>query len=226
MATSMKGAGTVNSIAAPGTSVFQGTINVDDESDDVLNVFDTNFTSANFTLGEWVQFTINTDDNSNSSISGVSALATGKPIPPITSSTTADITANMGQVVRITGAGTIASGNITINGGKVVVDGGAQIGPLPGGAAVSINVSGGIIVAKGGGSIVNGGIVINQGGSMKAVNGGSISGGGMGINQAGRIIAGNATGPGTISAVSGTLSIQGVVRGINVAEDGRSSFTA
>jgi len=218
MATSMAGSGTVASIFT--SRGVYGTINVDDETDDVLNVTDPTFTSPTYTVGEWVSFTINTDDNGVSTISGVSALATTGPIPPITGNYTADIVALPGQVYTITGAGTIASGNLTINGGKVIVEKNAQVTP-PTGSTIAVN--GGIMVARGGGKITGNAIGINAGGSMKAVNGGSVTGNSIGVNNGGRMIAGNKNGAGTIATTPGTLTIQGI-RALRVANDGTSAI--
>ena len=122
-------------------------------------------------------------------------------IQTISSSSSNPITANVGDIYTITGASTVVSGAITINGGKVIVDQNAQISP-----PTPVNVTAdGIIVARGGGQ-VTGGVVINTGGSMKVVKNGQVTGT-VGINQGGRMLVGNGDGPGTIN---GSISITGI----------------
>lgn len=215
MATSIA-SGTVTSFSSGVNTNNQGTVTVD-ETDEIMPVVDRNFTSANFSIGQEVTFTITTDDNGNSIASGVQVAPTGQNVT-ITTSSSNPITANMGDVYTIKGKGTVVSGNISINGGKVIVDQNAVIQPA---AGAGITVSGGVMVARGSGQVTGTVININQGGSLKAVNGGSITNSNISINQGGRMIAGNANGPGTIA---GTISITGV-RGVRVAEDGTSSIT-
>ena len=137
-------------------------------------------------------------------------LAVAPPIrqQTISASSTADVSAIVGDVITILGKGTVVSGNITINGGKIIVDQNAQVSPSGG----VITVGGdGIIVAKGGGQVRGGNININTGGSMKVVKGGNVTGG-ISINQGGRLIVGNADGTGSID---GTITIRSI-RGFDI----------
>ncbi len=140
--------------------------------------------------------------------------ATGlKQAPPvnkvsISSSSSANVTANVGDVITISGSGTIVSGDININGGKIIIDQ-AQVSPTSGVVNVTAD---GIIVARNGGQVTNGNININTGGSMKVVNNGQVTGTVV-ISQAGRMIVGNANGPGIIT---GTIDIKGI-RAIDIS---------
>jgi hypothetical protein len=178
---------------------ISGTVTVD-ETNEVLNFSDSNFpsTGLNDTTNTACTFDIVDDVNNpgQSIANNLKQLVAAAP-QNITGPYTGNITANVGDVYTISTAKGVVNGNITINGGKVIVEQNAVING-------SVNVSGdGIIVAKGGGQI-RGNIGINTGGSLKVVNNGTIKGN-IGINQAGRMIVGNANGPGFIT---GTVDIQ------------------
>jgi hypothetical protein len=120
-------------------------------------------------------------------------------VPPITGPS-GSITAGPNDVYTITGTGAVVTGNVVINGGRVIVDAGAQVnGP--------VNVTAdGIIVARGNGTQVTGNVTINSGGSLKVVKTAVVTGT-IGINGGGRMIAGDTTGPGTIT---GLVDIAGI----------------
>jgi len=176
------------------------------------------FTGQNLTglsVNSLVSFTLNVDRYGNSNAGFVTAL-TMNPPQIINTSQTEDITAILGDIIRITNGATL-TGTVNINGGKVVVEANSAVN-----GAVNVT-AGGIMVAKGGN--VGGGMInINTGGSLKAVKGGSVSGSTININQGGRMIAGDSTGTGNISTTPGTLSFTGGLRGVSVAADGTSSI--
>jgi hypothetical protein len=120
----------------------------------------------------------------------------------ITSAVTQDITALVGDIITISTAAAVVTGNITINGGKVIVDQDAQIT-----GNVTVN-SDGIFVARNKGKIM-GSIGINSGGSLKVVNKGKIVGN-IGISQGGRMIIGNQNGGGIVTGAISIASIRSV----------------
>ncbi|MEO8759875.1 MAG: hypothetical protein ABI388_02395 [Bacteroidia bacterium] len=134
-------------------------------------------------------------------------LPTGKPQTITAPYSGPDLTANLGDTITITAKGSSdpsVTCNVTINGGIVIVDGGAVL-------AGSVNVGGGIVEVKGMGQ-VKGSISINTGGSLKVVKMGNVSGT-VHAGQAGRIMVGNTEGAGTIN---GTIDVKGGLRGLQV----------
>ncbi|HXD92308.1 MAG TPA: hypothetical protein VNX01_03805 [Bacteroidia bacterium] len=169
-----------------------------DETGDIFQFTDPNFPNTGLALNAQCTFDIVTSpkDPTLSYATNLQPLVLSPP-QSITGPYTGNITANVGDVYTISTAAAVVTGNVTINGGKVIVDQNAQING-------SINVSGdGIMVARGGGQ-VKGGVVMSSGGSLKVVNKGKVTGN-ISVSQAGRMIVGNANGPGFIT---GTVDIQ------------------
>jgi hypothetical protein len=169
-----------------------------DETGDVFAFQDPNFLNTGLVVGSPCTFDLIPDPN-NPGLSIAQNLQLLVLAPPqnITGPYTGNITANVGDVYTISSAAAIVTGNVTINGGKVIVDQNAQINGV-------VNVSAdGIIVARGGGQ-VKGGVTMSTGGSLKVVNKGKITGN-ITMSQAGRMIVGNENGPGFIN---GTVDIQ------------------
>jgi hypothetical protein len=178
-----------------------------DETGDIFNFSDPNFPNTGLSVNSICSFTLSTSPKGTTIASSLAAL-TMNPPQVINTSVSENITAILGDVITIT-KGAVLTGNVTINGGKVIVDQSAQI-------QGSVNVTAdGIIVARGGGQVNGNSIGINSGGSMKVINGGSVTGNSIGINQGGRMIIGNSNGPGTIT---GPISITGI-RDISVTPD-------
>jgi hypothetical protein len=182
---------------ADGTPATFGKVQ-QDETGDIFGFQDPNFPNTGLVAGNACTFDLITDPNDPTS-----TIATNlQPLvlaPPqnITGPYTGNITANVGDVYTISTAAAVVTGNVTINGGKVIVDQNAQIN-----GAVNVSADG-IIVARGGGQ-VKGGVTMSTGGSLKVVNKGKITGN-ITMSQAGRMIVGNANGPGFIT---GTVDIQ------------------
>jgi hypothetical protein len=171
-----------------------------DETGEIFTFSDRNFSNLGLKVNDPCTFDLFL------SISGTYTAENLQPFvasPPqnITGPYTGDITANVGDVYTISSAAAVVTGNITINGGKVIVDQNAQVNG-------TVNVSAdGIIIARGGGQ-VKGGVTMSTGGSLKVVNKGKITGN-ITMSQAGRMIVGNANGPGFIT---GTVDIQKIRR--------------
>jgi len=188
----------------PGNPPTSGQVQ-QDETGDVFTFSDQSFPSTNLKVNDTCTFVLGPDpqDPTSTVASNLQPLV---PAPPqnITGPYTGNITANVGDVYTISTAKGVVTGDITINGGKVVVDQNALING-------AVNVSGdGIIVAKGGGQ-VKGGVTMSTGGSLKVVNKGKINGN-ITMSQAGRMIVGNDNGPGFIN---GAVDIQ-KIRGFDI----------
>jgi hypothetical protein len=173
-----------------------------DETEDIFGFQDKNFPNTNLVAGNPCTFDLITDPNDSTSTIATN-LQPLVVIPPknITGPYTGNITANVGDVYTISTANGVVTGDITINGGKVIVEQNALIN-----GAVNVNADG-IIVARGGGQI-KGGVIMSTGGNLKVVNKGQIKGN-ITMSQAGRMIVGNANGPGFIT---GTVDIQKIRR--------------
>jgi hypothetical protein len=170
------------------------------QQDETLDVFpfqDPNFLNTGLIIGSPCTFDLITDPNDPTAYIAVNLQPLVLAAPQnITGPYTGNITANVGDVYTISSAAAIVTGNVTINGGKVIVEQNAQLNG-------AVNVSGdGIIVARGGGQ-VKGGVTMSSGGSLKVVNKGKITGS-ITMSQAGRMIVGNDNGPGFIA---GTVDI-------------------
>ena len=172
-----------------------------DETGEIFNFSDPNFPNTGLAVNSPCTFDIVL--NIKSHLSEATNLQPLVLAPPqnITGPYTGDITANVGDIYTISSAAAIVTGNVTINGGKVIVEQNAQVN-----GAVNVS-SDGIIVARGGGQ-VKGGVTMSTGGSLKVVNKGKINGS-VTMSQAGRMIVGNDNGPGFIA---GTVDIQSIRR--------------
>ncbi|HXU27052.1 MAG TPA: polymer-forming cytoskeletal protein [Bacteroidia bacterium] len=169
-----------------------------DETGDIFDFSDQSFSGTNLQPNDHCTFVLGPNPHNPAGMLATN-LQPLVPLPPqnITGPYTGNITANVGDVYTISSAAAVVTGNVTINGGKVIVE---QNGQING----AVDVSGdGIIVARGGGQ-VKGGVTMSTGGSLKVVNKGKINGN-ITMSQAGRMIVGNANGPGFIN---GTIDIQ------------------
>jgi hypothetical protein len=206
--------GIVLSINPDGIS---GVVQVDETMEN-LNFRDTNFPNTGITNqapNNACMFDVLPDPQSR--ISGVyyaTHLATvpvGQP-STINGPWNKDVVANAGDVITITGAAAVVTGNLISTGGKIIVEQGANV------TGNAHQVNGGVFVARKGGT-VNGPIGVNQGGNLKVVNKGTLNGN-ITVNQAGRMIVGNDNGPGF---VKGSLTISGL-RDMQVTPDSQISL--
>jgi len=199
------------------TSGNSGHVQVD-ETLEILYFKDGNFPTTGLKVKDKCTFDIlqnvpNIDPNGPTDMAtNLQPLVVPSPPPTnITGPYKGDLTANVGDVITVTGTSAVVAGNIIINGGKVIVEQGAQVN-----ATASHQISkDGVFVARKGGQ-VNGNININTGGNLKVINKGNVVGN-INVNQAGRIMIGNQNGPGF---VTGTLDIQGM-RGMQVTPDSK-----
>lgn len=173
-----------------------------DETGDIFNFLDPNFPNAGLKLNDSCTFDLaqSPKDPTVYIASNLQVLVLAAP-KNIIAPYTGNITANVGDVYTISGAAAIVTGDIIINGGKVIVEQSAQVN----GAKIHQITMDGVFVTRKGGQ-VNGNININTGGNLKVINKGNVVGN-INVNQAGRIMVGNQNGPGF---VTGTLDIQGL----------------
>ncbi|MFI5140842.1 MAG: hypothetical protein ACHQII_00675 [Bacteroidia bacterium] len=173
-----------------------------DETLDIFGFQDSNFPNTKLVVGSHCTFDLvpYPADPTALIATNLQPLILAAP-QNITGPYTGDITANVGDVYTISSAAAIVNGNVTINGGKVIVEQNAQLN-----GAVNVSADG-IMVARGGGQ-VKGGVTMSTGGSLKVVNKGKITGN-ITMSQAGRMIVGNDNGPGFIT---GTVDIQKIRR--------------
>ena len=206
--------GIVSIIDASGTT---GQVQVD-ETGEVMGFNDPNFPSTGLTItppNNSCTFDIvaQTVTPPGSRIPVVIYSATNLAVAPaprtqtISGPVTQDVTALVGDIITITGAAAIVTGNLVINGGKIIIDQDAQVT-----GSGSVN-SDGILVARGKGKVM-GGIIVNSGGNLKVVNKGKVVGGII-VNSGGRMIVGNGNGGGIIS---GAITIQSI-RNVSITAD-------
>lgn len=205
--------GIVYSLIPPpsGTQPVSGSVQ-QDETGDIYSFQDTNFPNTGLNVGDACTFDIvqSPKDPTSFFATNLQRLVATPP-KNITGPFTGDITSNVGDVYTISGSTAVVTGNIIINGGKVIVEQDAQVHAT---SAHSITNDGVFVARKGG--TVNGTIGINSGGNLKVVNKGNVVGN-INVNQAGRIMVGNQNGPGY---VTGTLDIQGL-RDLRVTPDSK-----
>lgn len=180
------------------TSPTQGTVEVD-ETGEILNFEDENFSTTGLREGSACTFDLRTVQGRDGSIITLASNLQAVTVveSPITGAYTGDITANVGQTYLIKSASGVVTGNININGGKVIVADSAQIT-----GDVTVNNDGTFVARKNG--VIKGSILVNSGGNLKVVNGGLVKGN-INVTAGGRLIVGNDNGGGTIN---GSVSIQ------------------
>jgi hypothetical protein len=188
---------TITPTGDPNIQPTTGTVEAD-ETGEIISFEDPNFPATGLIEGDVCTFDVNMVPARDGTLTPIAINLAKVTVveSPITGPFTGDITANAGQTFLIKSAAGVVTGNININGGKVIVADSAQING-------NVSVNDGVFVARKSGG-VKGSILINGGGSLKVVNGGVIKGN-INITAGARLIIGNDNGGGTIN---GSLSIQ------------------
>ncbi|HXB40775.1 MAG TPA: hypothetical protein VNZ49_09550 [Bacteroidia bacterium] len=172
-----------------------------DETGEILPYSDRNFPNTGLNLNDPCTFDIFPDPMNPGSYVATNLQKIGV-VPPtnITQPFNGNVTSNPGDVITISGAAAVVTGNLIINGGKIIVEQSAQVN----GNAHQLND--GALVARQGG-LIKGGINVDNGGNLKVVNKGKIVGP-INVNMGGRMIVGNDNGPGFITGTIDILKIR------------------